>query len=46
MCYVVVSITFTGKKVHAVFANLSDAGDFARMNNIPSWHIEEVPYVR
>lgn len=43
MIYILVTITYNGKRLQAAFTNLSDAGQFAKDNNLDSWHIEEIP---
>ena len=42
--YVLVAITYRGKRIVATFGSLQLAGEFAKANNIEGWHIEEVPH--
>jgi len=46
MIYVVISLTMTGKKLHAAFESLELAGAFAVANKIESWHVEAIPHIK
>jgi len=44
--YVVVTVTATGKRIHAAFAHNSHAVDFATANLVgDSWFIEVIPFI-